>query len=316
MTSATQGRETLRLGTRSSALARWQADYVAARLRAAGQTVEIVLIETHGDTNQVGPISNIVDSPLGPNVGVFTKEIQKALLANEVDFAVHSLKDLPTTPIEGLFLAAVPKRATIGDALVSSVADTVEELPHQARVGTGSFRRRAQLLNRRPDLLVEDLRGNVGTRLRKLDDGEHDAILLAQAGLERLGLEDRITQRIPLEKMLPAPGQGALGIECRADDETTKSALTVLEDAPTRAAVTAERTALARLEGGCLAALGAWARLEGEQLKLSVVVLNESGDKRLDAAAVGELSDPAALGQQVADHLLAQGAKELLVRRG
>ena len=224
-------------------------------------------------------------------------------------------KDLPTTPVEGLTLAATPERAPIGDALISSVADRVADLPEGARVGTGSFRRKAQLLNRRPDLVVEDLRGNVETRLRKLDDGEHDAILLAHAGLARLGYEDRIAQVIPPSEILPAPGQGALGIECRTDDAKTLSALAALNHAPTRAAVTAERSALARLEGGCLAALGAWARVEEDQLRLEVVVLSEDGAQRLDQSGVGQMDNAEQLGISVADQLLAQGAAELLVRR-
>ncbi len=301
--------QALRLGTRGSKLARWQADYVAAQLKQLGQQVEIIEIRTQGDRQQVGPIEAI------GSVGVFTKELQRELLAGRIDFAVHSLKDLPTTPVEGLTLAATPERAPIGDALISSVADRVADLPEGARVGTGSFRRKAQLLNRRPDLVVEDLRGNVETRLRKLDDGEHDAILLAHAGLARLGYEDRIAQVIPPSELLPAPGQGALGIECRTDDAKTLSALAALNHATTRAAVTAERSALARLEGGCLAALGAWARVEDDQLRLEVVVLSEDGAQRLDQSGVGQMDNAEQLGISVADQLLAQGAAELLVRR-
>lgn len=300
----------LRLGTRGSQLARWQADWVAMQLRGLGQQVEIIEIKTQGDIQQVGPIEAI------GTVGVFTKELQRELLADRIDFAVHSLKDLPTTPVPGLALAAVPPRAPLADALISKVSDSIETLPQGARVGTGSFRRRSQLLNHRPDLVISDLRGNVETRLRKLDDGEHDAILLAEAGLTRLGLADRITERIAPQFLLPAPGQGALGIECRADAPLTLAALGQLSDLPTMTAVTAERTALARLEGGCLAALGAWGRIESNELKLSVVVLSEDGTKRLNAEKGGDPSLPFDLGQEVADDLLSRGAAELLVRRG
>lgn len=301
--------QVIRLGTRGSKLARWQADYVAAQLKQLGQQVEIIEIRTQGDRQQVGPIEAI------GSVGVFTKELQSELLADRIDFAVHSLKDLPTTPVEGLTLAATPERAPIGDALISKIADSIDDLPEGARIGTGSFRRKAQLLDRRPDLVVEDLRGNVETRLRKLGEGEYDAILLAHAGLARLGYEDRIAQVIPPSEFLPAPGQGALGIECQADDSKTLSALAALNHTPTRAAVTAERSALARLEGGCLAALGAWARVEENQLRLDVVVLSEDGTRRLDQSGIGPMDDAEQLGTSVADRLLKQGAAELLVRR-
>ena len=315
MTLDSDAREALRIGTRASALARWQADWVAAKLHRLGHTIDIVLIQTEGDVQQVGPISEIVGIDKNSSVGVFTKEIQRALLDNEIDIAVHSLKDLPTSPVDGLHLAAVPERANVSDTLISNVANSLDELPHGARIGTGSLRRRAQLLNRRPDFIMQDIRGNVGTRLAKLDAGEYDAILLAQAGLERLGLEERITQRLPLSDMLPAPGQGALGIECRADDSIASEVIAPIDDLQTRAAITAERTALAKLEGGCLAALGAWARIEAEVLKLSVVVLSETGDRKLDAEASASIDEAAALGERVADELLSHGAAELLRKR-
>lgn len=308
----------LRLGTRGSQLARWQADWVASRLRDQGIAVEIIELRTSGDAQQSGPISDIVSSGATGGQGVFTKEIQRALLANEVDFAVHSLKDLPTMPIEGLKVAAVPERAPIADVLVSPVATSINELPSGSRVGTGSFRRKAQLLNRRPDLVIQDLRGNLDTRLRKLDEGQHDAILLAEAGLTRLGWTDRLAGRIPLEEMLPAPGQGALGIECRSNDEATQAALAVLDHPSSHYAVVAERAALARLEGGCLAALGAWGRWEGDDLHLSVVVLSDDGAERLDSAEVSacrDRFDAQALGERVADGLLARGAARLLRSR-
>jgi hydroxymethylbilane synthase len=300
----------LRLGTRASKLARWQADWVADELRKRGHAVDLIEVRTQGDAQQVGPIA-----ALGAQ-GVFTKELQAALLDGVVDLAVHSLKDLPTAVVPGLALVATPPRAPVGDALVSHVASSIDALPHGARVGTGSTRRRAQLLHLRPDLVVGDLRGNVDTRLRKLDDGEHDAILLAQAGLERLGLAHRITQAIAPGVLMPAPGQGALGIECRADDARTIAALVQLDDTATHAAVIAERAALARLEGGCLASLGAWGRVEQDMFRLSVCVLSEDGARRLDAHdwAPFTLSFDAAveLGQRVADVLRSRGAAALL----
>lgn len=308
---------TLRLGTRASQLARWQADWVAARLQEFGQPVEIVEVRTRGDAQQSGPISALVDAAAGSTggQGVFTKEIQRALLDNEVDLAVHSLKDLPTTPVDGLTVAAVPERAPVADVLISPVAKTIDDLPQGARVGTGSFRRKAQLLNRRPDLVIGDLRGNLDTRLAKLDAGEHDAILLAEAGLTRLGWTDRLAGRIPPDELLPAPGQGALGIECRADDPYTLEVLSQLDHFPTQAAVAAERMALNRLEGGCLAALGSLAEFREGRLSLAVVVLSEDGKQRLDEQAAAEASDlegALSLGKRVADDLLAKGAAELL----
>lgn len=308
----------LRLGTRGSLLARWQADWVATQLRSLGRRVEVVEVRTRGDAQQAGPLSAIVAGGGAGAQGVFTKELQSALLAGTIDVAVHSLKDLPTTPVAGLVVAAVPRRAPVGDVLVSPQATTVAGLPHGARIGTGSFRRRAQLLNRRPDLVVGDLRGNLDTRLRKLDAGEHDAILLAEAGLGRLGWTDRLAGRIPPDELLPAPGQGALGIECRSDDGRTLAALAPLDHPPSHAAVVAERGALARLEGGCLAALGAWGRFEAGDLRLSVVVLSDDGAQRLDAERREVCPDVAAalrMGQSVADDLLARGAAALLVRR-
>jgi len=307
----------LRLGTRGSQLARWQADWVAERLRGLGQTVEIVEVRTSGDAQQSGPISAIVEGA-GGGQGVFTKQIQQALLAGEVDLAVHSLKDLPTTPVPGLTVAAVPERAPVADVLVSPLATTIAGLPRGARVGTGSFRRKAQLLSRRPDLVIGDLRGNLDTRLAKLDAGEHDAILLAEAGLTRLGWTDRLAGRIPPDELLPAPGQGALGIECRAEDQPTLAALAPLDDFPSHATVAAERSALNRLEGGCLAALGALAEYEDGWLSLSVVVLSDDGARRLDGEAAARADDIDAaigLGRIVADDLLARGAAELLRSR-
>lgn len=295
----------LRLGTRSSPLARWQAEWVAARLAEQGTAVELVPITTQGDV-KTGPLGQIGGQ------GVFTKEIQRALLEGQIDLAVHSLKDLPTAEVEGLSLAAVPPRESTADVLVSAKASSLEDLPHGARVGTGSLRRKAQLLHVRPDLVVLEIRGNVETRLRKLDDGEYDAIVLAEAGLKRLGFADRIAAVLPRVIMLPAVGQGALGIETRSDDERTRKLLAPLDDIATHAAVTAERSMLAALRGGCLAPVGAAGLVEGSALSLDGVVLSGDGRQRITAAAAGRIEDAVAIGQQAADLLLAQGAAEMI----
>ena len=304
----------LRLGTRGSKLARWQADWTTDRLRELGVEVEVIEITTQGDAQQ-GPAVGELGS-----TGVFTKEIQQALLDQTIDLAVHSLKDLPTTPVPGLRLAAVPMREVVNDAFVLSQSgsdhgSTISDLPNGARVGTGSLRRQSQILRLRPDLQLLDIRGNVDTRLRKLDAGDYDAILLAAAGLTRLGLAGRITQLLPTDLILPAPGQGALGLECRADDSATAATIASLNHAETLARVTAERTMLARVEGGCLAAIGADSRIEGEQLYLSAVVLSFDGSERLFAEGTSALSDSAKLGNRLGDELLSQGAARLIRAR-
>ena len=296
----------LRIGTRASKLARWQADWVAERLRQLGHTAEIVEITTAGDQHQIGPVADI-GAP-----GVFTKEIQRAVLASEADIAVHSLKDLPTDPIAGLTLAAVPLRESAADVLVSQHNLQFDRLPGLARIGTGSLRRQAQLRHARPDLKVEGIRGNVDTRVRKLDDGEFDAIVLAQAGLTRLGLAGRIAQVLPCELMLPAVGQGALGIECRADDEAALEILRSLDDADSHAAVSAERSLLAQLRGGCLAPIGALGQVERSRLQLMAVVLSPDGSKRISASDAAESAEAITLGRRVADQLLSQGAADLI----
>jgi len=287
-------------------LARWQADWVAGRLAESGVAVELVPITTRGDVHS-GPIESIGGR------GLFTKQIQQALLDGRVDLAVHSLKDLPTEPVPGLTLAAVPPRAAPGDALVARAADSLEQLPEGASVGTGSARRRAQLLSRRPDLVVKEIRGNVDTRLRKLDEGQYDAIVLAEAGLSRLGLADRITEVLPKSVMLPAVGQGALGLEIRVDDAATCQALAPLDHLPTHAAVTAERAMLAALRGGCLAPVGAWGRVgDGNSLQLDGVVLSNDGRTRLAASAVGPPEQAGEVGVEVAEKLIAKGARDLI----
>lgn len=292
--------------------------------------VEIVPITTGGDAQQTGPIGAIGSQ------GVFTKEIQRALLEETIDLAVHSLKDLPTEPVEGLCLAAVPPREDVADAIVcrrslrqhvdsadTSTADpALGFIPQGARVGTGSLRRRAQLLHVRGDLQVLDIRGNVDTRLRRLDEGEYDAVILAVAGLTRLKLADRITSKLPLDIMLPAVGQGALGIETRQADLRTRDFVARLDDVATHRAVLAERALLAELRGGCLAPIGAWARIEGTRLRLTGCVVSLDGKTRLLADesiafdsrqdAVGAVERAEELGRQVAKALLADGAADLI----
>jgi hydroxymethylbilane synthase len=297
----------LRIGTRASPLARWQAKWVAARLAELGVESTLVPIATAGDQQQTGPIVQIGVE------GVFTKAIQQALLAGEIDLAVHSLKDLPTEQIEGLALAAVPPRGPSGDVLVCRNADSLESLPEGSVIGTGSLRRRAQLLSHRPDLVMQDIRGNVDTRLNKVASGDYDAIVMAEAGLVRLEFADRITQVLPHEVMLPAVGQGALGIESRADDEPTRAAVAPLTDETTFAAVTAERSMLAALRGGCLAPVGGWGRTDDQgTLALSGVVLSADGTHRCDVEMLGSAGAAVELGESVADMLLAQGAAELI----
>jgi hydroxymethylbilane synthase len=294
----------LRIGTRGSALARWQAEWVAARLREHGVAVDLVQITTQGDV-KAGPLAQIGGQ------GLFTKEIQRALLDGAVDVAVHSCKDLPTAQVEGLVIAAVPPRESTADVLVSHKTDSIESLPPRARVGTGSLRRKAQLLHLRPDFVVEDIRGNVETRLRKLDE-QLDAIVLAEAGLKRLGLAAGIAHVIPRETMLPAVGQGALAIEARAEDAATKSLLAALDDDESHQAIVAERSLLFELRAGCSAPVGGWARMEGGQLLLDAVVLNADGRRRLVAHEAANTDEAVELGQRVAGRLLAEGAAELI----
>ena len=307
---------TVRIGTRGSKLARWQSDWVAAQLTALGARVEIIEIATQGDVQQQGSVVS-----LGIQ-GLFTKEIQAAVLNGQVDVAVHSLKDLPTQQVAGLRLAATPPREDPADALISNIADSLEALPQGARVGTGSLRRRAQLLHLRPDLNITGIRGNVDTRLRKLDDGDYDAIVLAAAGLRRLGWGERITEHLTPPRVLPAPGQGSLGIECRVDDSQTFQLLYAnLNDRATRFAVHAERTILAALHGGCSAPIAAWGRMNGNDVAVDALVADIEGRRVLRAGATAHIvgtpentvrSQVEVLAQSVADDLISQGATELI----
>ena len=304
----------VRIGTRGSQLARWQAGWVADRLRGEhpGLVVEVVEIRTQGDRDRNSPLAEI------GGVGLFTKEIQYALLEKTVDVAVHSLKDLPTQGPDGLGLGAVPAREDVADALIAPGFTTLDALPAGARVGTGSLRRRAMLLHVRPDLVVEGVRGNVETRLNLALGGRLDGVILAEAGLRRLGLDGKVTERLGPPRFLPAVGQGALGIECREDDGETRGLLAALDDGITHRAVVAERRTLAELEGGCMIPLAAWAREEGGGLKLDAAVYGPEGKERVFASRGGDVDDPDGLGREVAEALREGGAMRLLegFRRG
>jgi hydroxymethylbilane synthase len=283
----------------------WQANYVASLL-ARSCAPQLVEIETEGDQVRDVPLAQIGGQ------GVFTKEIQRALLDGRVDVAVHSLKDLPTLPVEGLVLAAVPPRGPSGDVVVSRRHRTFDSLPPGAVVATSSLRRRAQALNRRPDLRLVDIRGNVETRLRKLAEQDLDALILAQAGLERLGLGEAITEVLDPSWMVAAVGQGALGLECRAADAATLALLQGLNDPATRHAVFAERAMLLALGGGCQVPIGGHAEVRGSELALRGTVLPPDGKQRIAATITGPAEHAETLGRQLAAVLLAQGARELL----
>ena len=300
----------VRIGTRGSALALWQANHIAERLRpwAAPCGVELVVIQTAGDQVRDLPLAAIGGD------GVFTKEIQRALLAGSVDVAVHSLKDLPTLPVEGLILAAVPARGAVGDVFVSRRHRGFNKLPHGAAVATGSLRRRAQVLYRRPDLRLVEIRGNVETRLRKLEEENLDGLILAQAGLERLGRREAITEVLYPGWMLPAVGQGALGLECRADDADTCALVGNLDDEATRQAVRAERALLRSLGGGCLVPIGAATELRNGMLSLRGAVFQAEGKSCVEGTCVGPVAAAEDLGRQLADDLLSRGAGALLNR--
>lgn len=305
------GPGTVRIGTRGSQLARWQSEWVSARLRELhpGLRVELVEIKTQGDRDRNSPLAAI------GGIGLFTKEIQRALLDSTVEIAVHSLKDLPTQGAETLILGAVPVREDAADALIAPTHRTLDALPAGARIGTGSLRRRAQLLHARPDLQVVGIRGNVETRLNQALSGTLDGVVLAEAGLRRLGLEGHVTQRLGPPLFLPAVGQGALGIECRASDAATRALLAPLDDPATRRAVIAERRTLAELEGGCMIPLAAWGRdADDDLMALDVAVFDPDGVERVFVSATGPRLDPDGLGRQVAEQLRAQGAERLLQR--
>ena len=298
--------------TRPSALARWQTQWVMDALKHLhpGLACEEKLITTQGD--------KVLDKPL-PEIGgkgLFTQELESELLSGAVQCAVHSLKDLPVENPEGLTIGCFPARAEVRDALISKNNYTLETLSAGASVGTSSLRRAAQILARRPDLHIESLRGNVDTRIRKALEGQYDAIILAGAGLTRLGLDHHVTEWLSLDVMLPAPGQGALAVQCRLDDQTTLDLLSTLEDEATRQAVTAERAFLSGLGGGCAVPVAAYARVEGQTSKvitLTGLVISEDGRKAVHVNHRG--TDPQILGQELAQRAIAQGANEILAAR-
>ncbi len=298
--------KTIRIGTRDSELALWQAHTVQHQLQQLGYSTEIVAVKSTGDI--------ILDKPLYELgiTGIFTKTLDVAMLSGKIDIAVHSMKDVPMDFPEGLGLFCICEREDPRDAFVSNTFASLDDLPHGSVVGTSSLRRQAQLLTRRPDLEIRFLRGNVNTRLAKLDAGEYDAIILAAAGLIRLGFEDRITSAISIDDSLPAGGQGAVGIECRSADTQIHALLSPLHHADTAVRVTAERALNKHLNGGCQVPIACYAVLEGEQIWLRGLVGEPSGGVLLSADARAPREAATELGVQVAEALLAQGAGEIL----
>ena len=311
------------IGTRQSLLALWQSNYIAGRLREEypGCAVTLKKIVTKGDRILDVPLAKIGDK------GLFTKEIEQELLDGTIDLAVHSLKDMPTVLPQGLCLTAITERANAGDAFVSNKYNSIEEMPEGSVLGTSSLRRRAQFLARRPDLKIVDLRGNVDTRLKKLDEGQMDAIILAAAGLTRLGHEDRIKQIIPQDYCLPAVGhkqiipqdyclpavgQGALAIECRSDNFQVRQMLDFLNDTPTKQATDAERAFLGLLEGGCQVPIGVHAKVKDGHLNMTAVIASLDGSTLLRDTAEGEATDAVAIGRALGQKMLDNGGKEIL----
>ncbi|HTR36174.1 MAG TPA: hydroxymethylbilane synthase [Bryobacteraceae bacterium] len=293
----------LTIGSRGSQLALWQAHWIQARLEGMGEQCQLQIIHTTGDK-----ITDVALSKVGTK-GLFTKEIEEALLARAIDLAVHSLKDMPTELPSGLTLSAIPEREDPRDALVGR---KLTELASGARVGTSSLRRAAQLRAIRPDLEIENIRGNLDTRLRKLDEGRYDAIVLASAGLRRLGWDNRIAELLDPQVMCPAVGQGALAVETRADGGAAFQISERLEHAGTRIAVTAERAVLASLGGGCQVPIGAHATVEGNRLHLRAIVVSPDGSQMIRKEASGPIADAEALGRSVGGELLAEGGRQIL----
>lgn len=304
----TDTKNTVRIATRKSALALWQAEYVKARLEHfhPGLVVELVPMSTKGD--------KILDTPLAKigGKGLFVKELEQAMLEGRADIAVHSMKDVPVDFPEGLELHTICEREDPRDAFVSNQYKHISELPAGAVVGTSSLRRQCQIREARPDLVIKDLRGNVNTRLAKLDAGEYDAIILAAAGLIRLEMPERIASFVSVEESLPANGQGAVGIECRSNDARIQGLLAPLEHAETRARVLSERAMNRRLEGGCQVPIGAYAELQQDQLYLRGLVGAVDGSQILRAELTGDITNAEALGIELAEALLAQGADSIL----
>ena len=294
----------LRIGTRGSMLAKWQAESIRKKLFAAtGVEAEIVIIKTSGDRMQQAPLTQIGGK------GIFIKELEEALLEETIDVAVHSVKDVPTDIPSRLMFPAVCRRDDVRDCLVGS---TLANLRHGARVGTSSLRRQAQFRHLRPDLDLRDLRGNVDTRLRKVESGEYEAVVLAKAGLDRLGLSKRISEVLSPEVCLPAVGQGAIAVECRLKDAEAADLLAPLDDAETRTAILAERALLAALQGGCQVPLGAWARIERGELLLDACVCSVDGSQYVKQHATAPPEQAAQLGEHMARLLIEAGAQSIL----
>ena len=294
----------LSIGSRGSQLALWQANHIAHLLRARGHTVEIEIIKTTGDK-----ITDVALAKVGTK-GMFTKEIEEALVENRVDLAVHSLKDLPTELAVDFEIAAITRRENPRDVFCSVKFASIDALPQEANVGTSSLRRQAQLMAIRPDLQIHPLRGNVDTRLRKLEEGEYDAMILAAAGLNRLGKTQFVRQVLPVDVMTPAAGQGALGIEIRRDDAGTRSQVAFLDDAAARATTTCERALLNKLGGGCQVPIGAFAEVQNGRIRLDGLVAHPDGTKVLRETREGH--DPVLLGSEVGETLLRRGGDAIL----
>ena len=294
----------LRIGTRGSVLAKWQAESVRKKLFAAtGREAEIVVIKTSGDKMQQAPLTQIGGK------GIFIKELEEALIEEAIDLAVHSVKDVPTDIPSRLMFPAVCRRDDVRDCLVGS---TLANLRNGARVGTSSLRRQAQLRHLRPDLDLRDLRGNVDTRLRKVESGEYEAVMVAKAGLDRLGLSKRISEVLSPEVCMPAVGQGAIAVQCRLKDTEAGDLLAPLDDAETRTAIIAERALLGALQGGCQVPLGAWARVERGELLLDACVCSVDGSQYVKQSASGPPDQPAQLGEHMARVLIEAGAQAIL----
>jgi len=297
----------LRIGSRGSILARWQAEFVRKQLfQLTGMEAEVVIIKTSGDKMQQAPLTQIGGK------GIFIKELEEALLDESVDLAVHSVKDIPTDTPSRLFFPAVCRRDDVRDCLVSNNGTMLANLKQGARVGTSSLRRQAQLRHYRPDLDIRELRGNVDTRLRKVESGEYEAIVLSKAGLDRLGWSAKITEPLSTDISLPAVGQGAIAIESRVKDQEAAQILEKLNDEETRTVIIAERALLAALQGGCQVPLGAWARVERGELVMEAVVCSVDGKQYVRQKATGPPSEAAELGQRMAQLLIEGGARTIL----
>jgi len=301
----------LRIGTRGSLLAKWQAEYVRKQLFAgAGVEAEIIIIKTSGDKQQMAPLSQIGGK------GIFIKELEEALLEETIDLAVHSVKDVPTDTPSRLMFPAVCRREDVRDCLVAANGATITSLREGARVGTGSLRRQAQLRHIRPDLDVRDVRGNVDTRLRKVESGEYEAVMLAKAGLDRLGWSGRISETLSPEVFLPAVGQGAIAVECRLKDTEAAEVVAGLDDAESRTAIIAERSLLSALHGGCQVPLGAWARMERGELVMEACVCSVDGVQYIKQRATSTPEQAAELGGHMATLLMEAGAQNILEKVG